>query len=335
MISALTKVARRLASLWLTLACLLAAAVFLVLAEGGAWIGLAAAAPFAVLCLNLLAALAVSAKLRRQGGLLVFHLALALLAVLAAGDRLTALSGHVEVTEGALFDPAQVEARTGPLHPWRLDDVRFVQAGFVVDYVPGVKRRETVSTVLVPDAGGQWRPLDVGDEHPLVAGDYRFYTSFNKGFAPVLTYIDARGATHTGAVHLPSYPLNHFRQGNDWALPDGSRTLKLWLRLDRPVYAEDDRWQFHKPENAALVVIDDAGRRELRPGASIRVGHGTLRYDELRSWMGYTISYNPITPWMLATVALAMLGFTWHVIGKFLRVPWRTARSEGRGGDAG
>lgn len=336
MIRAAHSIACRLASLWLTLVCVTTAAgVALTGHFADASIGVWIAVPFGMLGLNLLAALAVTPKLRRQGGLLGFHLSLAGLALLAAADQLISLSGHVEITEGAPFDARMVEAEAGPLHPWRLDRVRFVQAGFQIDYAPRMKRRDTRSTVLLPAGGGGWREVVVGDDNPVVVDDYRFYTSFNKGFAPVLTYTDRGGRAHTGSVHLPSYPLNYFKQGNEWALPDGTGSVKLWLHIPEPVYDPESFWQFDKPDDAVLVVIAGEDRHELRPGDSVAVNAGTLRYEELRGWMGYTIAYNPLTPWMLASVVIAVLCLAWHMATKFMRVPWQTVGAKTERCDAG
>ena len=315
---------RKLASLRVTLACIGAAAFVALFGGGeGSWpVGVTIAIPFGILVLNLLAALAVKVTLRSSFGLFGFHLALAVLALLAAADRLTGLTGHIEVTEGVSFDPALVEAEVGPFHPWGLDRVQFRQGGFEIDYDPGMKRRDTVSTVYLPGAGGAPHRMEVGDDTPLVIGDYRFYTSFNKGFAPLVTFTDNAGTAHSGAVHLPSYPLNYYKQGNDWNLPGTEKPVKLWLHLPDEVYVEDDAWRFRKPENAVLVVIADGARHEIRPGETVSLGNGHLRYDELRSWMGYTIAYNPVVPWMLAAVAVAILCLAWHVIGKFWTAPW-------------
>lgn len=335
MISRLHTLIRRMASLRLTLACLaLAAAIALAGQAVGGTAGVWIALPFAMLFFNLLAALAVTPKLRRHAGLLGFHLALAALAMLAAFDRLVSLSGHVEVTEGIPFDSRMVEAEAGPLHPWRLDQVNFVQGEFVIDYAPAMRRLETRSTVLLSTADGHGRSVVVGDDDPVVVGDYRFYTSFNKGFAPVLTYVDAAGRTHTGAVHLPSYPLNYYKQGNGWTLPDGKKQVKLWLHVPEPVYDPDGEWRFRKPVGAVLIVMSDGERHELHTGDDLALGDGRLRYDELRTWMGYTISYNPFTPWMLAAVLVGILCLAWHMALKFINVPWQTAGAEREGRDA-
>lgn len=321
------KILRAAGSLWLTLACVALAAALLVHSRVvDAPVGASIALPFALLGVNLLAALLTNPKLRQQGGLLVFHLALAGVASLAAVGSLVSLNGHVEVTEGAAFNDRLVEAEAGPLHPWRLSEVRFTQGDFVINYGPGMKRRETVSRIIVPDGRQGQRRVDVGDDRPLVVDGYRFYTSFNKGFAPVLTYVDATGRAHSGAVHLPSYPINYYKQGNTWMLPDGSREVKLWLRMPKPILSENESWQFHKPDNAVLVVIDGSDRRELRPGEAVSLKIGELRYESLGSWMGYTISYDPTTPWMVAAAIIGAIGLAWHIVAK---VRWNSWQATG------
>jgi len=335
MMCAVKGLGRALASLWVTLASIAAAAVVALAGQGTAMpVGLYIALPFAALFVNLVAALATNPVLRRQGGLLGFHLALAGLALLVATDRLMAFYGHVEISEGAVFDPTLVEANAGPLHPWKLDRVRFAQGGFDISYAPGMKRRDTVSEIFVPDGHDGWQRALIGDDRPLIAAGYRFYTSFNKGFAPVLSYVAPDGVTHRGAVHLPSYPLNYFKQGNDWVLPGTEERVKLWLHLPGPVYDEARAWRFRKPEDARLVLIDGERRYELRPGETLAVRGGSLRYDELRSWMGYTISYNPLVPWMLAAAVLSILAFGWHAVAKFRRTPWDLDHRENGGADA-
>lgn len=325
----LARLLAAVASLWLTLVLLLLAMLLLLVTQFTDWpLAAFTALPFAGLCLNLLGAIAMTRKLRRQVGLLGFHLALAILALLVAGDRLMSLTGHVEVTEGAAFDARLVEAQEGPLHPWSLDRIRFLQGDFSIDYGPKMKRRHTRSKVFLPDGEGGYQALLVGDDDPLVFGDYRFYTSFNKGFAPVLRYRDAAGRVTTGAVHLPSYPLNYFKQGNDWRLPDNSETLKLWLHLPEPVYDEEGAWHFAKPRDAVLVVLRGDERREMRPGDRLALGGGELGYESLASWMGYTISFNPLRRWMLAAIAVAILCLAWHAGRKMVLVPWQSAGQE-------
>ena len=324
MISVLGIIARALASLRLTLVCVAVAAVIAAFGAGAGFpVGPYVAAPFAVLFVNLVAAIITSRKLREQVGLLGFHLALATLALLVAYDRLASLEGHVEVTEGTAFDPALVTSNSGPLHRSELDQIQFVQGKFSINYAPGLKRRDTASTVFLPAGKNGWESRVVGDEHPLILRGYKFYTSFNKGFAPVLTYTDKRGMAHKGAVHLPSYPLNYYKQGNSWTAPGDTRPVKLWLHLPKPVYLEDASWEFTKPKSATLVVMNDDDRQELWPGEAISLNGGKLRFEEVRSWMGYTISYNPALPWIMAASIIAVLCLAWHVGAKMMLRSWR------------
>jgi len=213
-----------------------------------------------------------------------------------------------------------------------------VQGKFSIDYAPGMKRRETRSTVYLPADSGRWRTVEVGDEHPLTFAGYNLYTSFNKGFAPILTFVDGRGISHSGSIHLPSYPLNYYKQGNTWSAPGADRPVKIWLHIAEPVYAEDRAWRFEKPDAPVLVVMTDGVRRELRPGEDMPLGAGTLRFEEVRSWMGYTISYNPALPWILASAAIAVLFLAWHIAGRLFSRPWQAegeaeARAEGHAGE--
>lgn len=278
-------------------------------------VGMLPVAPLALLFVNLSAAVAVHERLRRQTGLLVFHLGLAALALVAAVGRLLAFDGHVEVTEGALLEVGQIVADSqAPFHPWGLDEALFIQQGFTIDYDPGMRRRHTRSTVSVPDGRGGWQERVVGDDHPLALGGYRFYTSSNKGFAPVVTWERAGAAPVTGAVHMPSYPINEDRQGNEWALPDGSGTVALWLELARPAYDEHAKWVLAAPADAKLVVIDGDRREVLEPGQSVAVGAGRIRYDGVTTWMGYKIFYDPSLPWLAAAAGVAVLGLAWHAL---------------------
>lgn len=319
----LSRALRALASIRVTLAALAMAGAIALLGEGGRLpVGLFIAAPFGLLFLNLLAALACKPALQSQKGLLVFHLALALLALLIAGDRLTAFYGHTEITEGTAFDPRLVNGDGGPWHDRAFTSIAFVQGDFDIDYAPGMKRRGTRSRVLIPDGKAGWRQETVGDDKPLVLAGYRFYTTFNKGFSPVLEFTGDSGVPQLGAIHLPSYPLNHFKQGNDWQIPGSGRSLKVWLHIPEEVYRVDDAWAFALPENPRLVVIDGEERRELSLGEAVSLPEGRLRFQELRKWMGYSISYNPLMPWIIAAICLAIAALGWHGIAKMRLRPW-------------
>jgi len=288
--------------------------------------------PVALVLASLLAALAVDVRLKSQPMLYAFHVALAAFIVVIGLDRLNAMSGRVEVTEGSMFDASTVVVEAGPLHRSRLDEVRFLQGPFEIDYAPGMNRRETVSVIRIPEQGGVWREVRIGDDKPLIFGGYRFYTTHNKGFAPLLTYVSASGATQTGVLHMPSYPANENKQGLAWTPPGTAKTLKIWLHIDEPVFEKDKAWKFVKPVNTRLVVIDGEERHELEAGQSVALGTAQLRYDGLRSWMGYTIAGQDMTRWIAAAGLMACLALLGYVLSTFVNGSKMPAPEAEKGG---
>lgn len=280
--------------------------------------------PFALLMANLLAALATNARLKNQSMLFAFHAALVAVIVLVGLDRLHAMHGRVEVAEGSMFDASAVAAEHGLLHDLRLGEVRFLQGPFEITYAPGMKRRETESVIRIPEQNGGWREVRVGDHTPLIFGDYRFYTTHNKGFAPIVTYVSASGDSRTGAIHMPSYPMNENKQGLAWTPPGATKPLKVWLHIPEPVFDEAKAWKFVKPTNTRLVLIDGDERHELSVGEVVSLGSAQLRYDGLRSWMGYTIVGQSMIHWIAAASLMACLALLGHVLSVLIygsRIP--------------
>ena len=270
----------------------------------------------ALLAVNLLAALAMHPALRRQLPLLVAHLALLALALLVAVGRLTALDGRFELTQGVPFDGTLIDRDAGALHHDRLGRLSFRNEGFEIDYAPGRKRGATRNTVTWLADDGQPRSAVIGDHRPLVLDGHRFYTSPNKGFAPLLRWQPERGAAVLGAVHLPSYPMHELRQSREWALPDGGNAW-VQLQFDETLIDPEASALWRLPAQHRLVVRVAEQRAELRPGQGMRLAGGTLVYEGLRSWMGYRVAYDPTLPWLLAASLLAALALALHYGLKF------------------
>lgn len=275
------------------------------------------------LCLNLLAALWRHPALRCQVPLLVAHLALLVLVAAVAVGRLTALDGRFELTEGVPFDGRLIDRDNGPLHRDRLAQLAFRHEGFEIDYAPGRKRGATRNSVSWHDEAGQPRSAVIGDHHPLVLQGHRFYTSPNKGFAPVLLWLPTQGEAVRGAVHLPSYPMHELRQSREWLLPDGR---SAWVLLDIAQTLIDPKaaGRFQLPTEHRLVLRLGDQRAELRPGQGLAVPGGTLVYEGLRTWMGYRVAYDPSLPWLLVAALLAALALGVHYAQKFWFAPLRT-----------
>ncbi len=272
------------------------------------------ALPLTVLTVNLLAALATHPRFRRQLPLLAFHLCLLAAMGLSVAALLTGLEARVEVLSGEPFEPAAATVtERGAWHPeGRLAELAFVQRGFTVDYAPGLVRGRTLSTVAVPDEDGALRTQTVGDTRPLVQGGFRVYTSSNKGYAAVLTWLADGAPAERGAVHFPSYPLNDWKQVREWRTPAGEAVS---FELAVPAAPADGRWRFDGAAVAPdlpLVVRHPGGERRLAPGEWIALRGGRLRYDRPTTWMGYRIAYDPTLPWLLASGIVGALALAAH-----------------------
>lgn len=273
-------------------------------------------APLALVTLNLAAAIVLRPALRR-GGLGMFHLCLLALLLLAGAGRLFHFDARVEIPEGGILLPELIEVTgKGPLHGdgWR--GIAFQQGSWQVDYLPGVKRTNTRSQVWL---AGDAAPRVVGDDTPLVLEGYRFYTTHNKGFAPLLTWMPERGQAVQGVLHMPSYPLFEWKQENRWRAPDG-REVRFWLRVERPL-SEAVAWTLDPHDVPTVLVAEVDGRRqELAPGDALQLPGATLRYERLAGWMGYKIFYDPTLIPMLLVSVLGVLGLGWHLWGRGARL---------------
>lgn len=326
-------VLRALASLRLTFPAMAALLVgVLALHRAGAQSVLWMALPLAVLVANLLAALAVDPRLRRRGGLLVFHLCLLAVLLLALAGQLTGMQGRVEIVQGQGFDAAAVTpVREGPWHARAaLERLAFEQGAFRVAYSAAHVRGATESRVRV--AGQE---VAFGDNVPLVLDGYRFYTTSNKGYAAVLTWRGEGGGRLQGAVHFPSYPLHEWKQINRWTTPAGE-VLHLELLLPPPP-SRGTAWALG-PQVPAAALRLRAGDNVLRlePGQAARLAGGTLRFDALRLWMGYEIYFDPLLSWLLAAALVGVAALGWHFRDKLAPRPagagvGRRAAPEGGG----
>ncbi|MDP4299113.1 cytochrome c biogenesis protein ResB [Leptothrix discophora] len=288
------------------------------------WLGVGLIGALLFLALNLLVALWAHPALRRQVPLLVFHLALLGLVVASGLGRMTALDGRFELTEGVPWDGTLMDGVAGRWHPDRLAQLSFMHSGFEIRYAPGLKRGPTRNRVHWTDADGRPQDEVIGDHHPLVLRGYRIYTSPNKGYAPLMRWTPTGGEAAVGALHLPSFPAQALRQSLDWQLPGGP---KLWLQLpvDPALIDPDAAGRFRLPDDRTLVLrlggreVEGEGeqRLTLAPGASVDLPGGRLDYLELRTWMGYRVSYDLSLGWLLGLALLATGSLGWHYARQF------------------
>lgn len=277
--------------------------------------------PLALMAFNLLCAIFGYPRIHRQAGLLVFHLGLVAIVLLAALGRLMFFEARVEALEGSQFNAQELlGARQGLWHRNTLSDVQFVQGRYTIEYSPGLVRGRTFNQVLLSNRNGAWENRLIGDDRPLVVDGYRFYTTFNKGYAPLLTWMPDDGSESiTGAVHMPSYPMFAHKQDQSWQPPHGP-DLRLWLRLDTGMH-EKKAWVLNgRPVESVLVVSAGTERHELVSGQTLKLAGGTLRYEQLLTWMGYKIFYDPTLHWMFAAAVLSVVGLGGYFWSRFGRL---------------
>lgn len=276
----------------------------------------------ALLAANLLAAIASNGVFRRQTALLVFHLSLVALLSLVAAGRLTSLTGHVGVTEGMSFDGELSDMKKGPWHAGALSSVSFINRGFAIQYAPGRQRGPTRNEVAWQSADGTWHQTIVGDQEPLVIAGYRFYTSFNKGFAAIFRWQKNGAPPAIGSVQFPSFPMKEFGQAQEWTPPGSQVPVWVMLDIDEVLLPPEEHASFRLPEKYTLVARIGDERHAMHPGDSIELTDGTLRFEGLRSWMGYQVFYDWTLPWLLAACAVAVCSMGWHFWQKFAARPW-------------
>ncbi len=284
------------------------------------------ALPALLLCANFLLALASRGIMRRKTPLLVFHFALIALVLLAIAGHLSRFSASLELAVGERFNGQLENRREGPLHRYGLERVEFTNLGFSIRYHAGIKREKTRNRIALNRADGATQIIEIGDHLPLVAGHYRFYTSHNKGYAPVFEW-RPRGShrSRVGSIHLPAFPTHRFGQALEWRIPGSDLEIWTMLQIDEEVLPLDRAFDFSLPQRHRLVVRYRDARHELRPGDTIDFPQGSLRYRELSSWMGYRVDYDMTRPWMLAAALIGLLALMLHYVEKFgwLRIPRR------------
>ena len=275
------------------------------------------ALPTGLLILNFLSALATRNILKNNWPLMVFHFALIALVLLVFAGRMSYFKATLELAENEEFAGQLENIQQGPWHRYGLA-TRFTNHGFQIRYHAGIKRDKTANQLLLTTPDGLQQPLQIGDHLPLIIGHYRFYTSHNKGYAPVFEWQPfASSAKIVGSIHLPAYPTHEFRQALQWTVPGTDTGLWAFLKIEENVLPQDREFDFQIPQQHQLVLRYQDHRYALRPGDELELPGGILRYQKLSTWMGYKVDYDWTRPWLLATALIGLLGLFLHFILKF------------------
>lgn len=279
--------------------------------------------PFVLLAINMGAATAVHARFRSDPWLLMFHWALMGLMLLFVLARLTYFDGEAILTRGLWFDGHLERSSMGPLHGDHYRNLRFKNDGFIEGAPRGNYRGPVFNQVvwqMEPDLGAEFGAV-IGEDRPLVIGDYRVYPTVRRGLSPLLLWVPTTGDPERGTIQLPPLPLlaaTDYPQGASWTLANGE---ELWATVratlepptrDRPNLGTADL-------KHVLVIRSGEGRHELRVGESVRLSGGTLTYVGLESWMGYHIIYDPTRPWLVAVVLVAVLSLVGYYVRRLAK----------------
>lgn len=320
---------QRLASLRLTLWLFVLFALFLMIYyfSGQQHNGLVVT-PLLLLSLNLVATIITRATFSRQTPLLVFHLALLAMLLLISVGRLTYLKAEAEVTSGSDFKGVLQSVDAGVLHKWRGDKLRFHLAEFSIAYAPGAQRDATRARVSWQDSDGVRQQGIVGDHLPLILDGYRFYTTHNKGFAALFDWQPRNGLRQVGSIHFPAYPAQKFKQAQSWLLPGAQQEIWAQLDFDELILDPQKTSQFHAPTEHQLILRYGEERHIVRPGETLLLPQGALRYKGLATWMGFRVFYDRTLPWLLATGLIAVLSLGWHYWRRYNAKPWVTEEDE-------
>ena len=264
--------------------------------------------PLSLLVLNLAVAMFVDRRFHRQPMLFAFHLCLLLIAGLAGYGQMVTHEYRLLLAESQSFESGMlVTVRGGPVEPPALAEGFMRQGNVEVDYTPGLRRGVTRSEVWLADG----RRVVIGDDIPLLLDGYRFYTTSNKGFAVMFTWLPDSGDPVVGSMLFPSFPASELMQGLGWRTPAGE-AIKLTLHVPPSFYGE--RWTLMAGHASGAEVTVSVGERTelLQPASALTLRGGRLRYEHVGMWMGYKVRYDPTLPWLFSVAVLAVVFMALH-----------------------
>ena len=270
--------------------------------------------PLGLLSLNLIVAILFNAKIKRSLALTLFHLSFLVLIILIAYGQLVRFNGRVELVTGQSLDSAIIEPLSvGLWYRSKIDTMAITQGRLEVNYAPELYRQKTHSRLLIYDSAEGQRERTIGDDIPLAIDGYRFYTTPNKGFSTIVSWIDkASGEQTTGAINFPSFPAKEWSQKQQWVAPDGET---ISLQLNANVVSDANRaWKLSSENiDAELEIIKNNRVVPLPRGAALEFDNGMLRLEQIQLWMGYKVTYDPTLRWLFLVAVFGIGTMAWYL----------------------
>ncbi|MBF0379738.1 MAG: hypothetical protein HQL69_01895 [Magnetococcales bacterium] len=313
-----------LASLWVTVFALLAFGLGTVLVlKMGFTPTEVLALPFAILCINLLAAIIHTPSFRGEWALMVFHIALLVIILLTGLSRMTYLKGRFELAAGEQFTGRLLYRENGPWHDISvLEQLPFKHISIEVKYKADGKRGKTNNVVLWQADSNEKYKAVIGDGKPLYLKGYRILPTRHFGFSPLFGWQPADGSPLSlGTVNLPSLRLGSGLSTN-WKIPGTTLDILTMLELKTPIPNPEQKSVFSTPVEHKLRVSLLGKSYVMKPGDRLNTPEGLLIYEKLGTWVGYTIFYDITIPWLLASCVIAVFALMVHFLTKYKHNPW-------------
>lgn len=295
----------------------------------------------------------------REGGSLLFHLSFYVLLGAIVYGQLGTFEGQRGVIEGAPGF-ADTEVSYWTYRPgrwfspedhagWRLDLEQFHVDWIRDPLAPGAGQPTTFrSDVMITPAEGEPFAAEVEGNRPLVVDGVKIH-QLDWGYAPwvevevdgelvhagfITTVIDDEGV-YVGAVKAPA------------AVPDVGLEIELFPfapdggdglpRLTGAPWDDAPLMVFHQWRGDLQLgatqqliteldtdLLDLVGWGFMRPGQQVEIEGVTVRFTELRRWVGFQASYRPQIPWLLLASALLVAGLV-PALYAYRRRLWITA----------
>ncbi len=280
----------------------------------------------------------------REGGSLVFHLSFYVLLAAIVFGQLNSFEGQRGVIEGEPgFSDTEVSYWTyrpgrwfgsDDHATWRLDLDRFHVDWIRDPTAPGAGQATTFRSEvsITPSEGGAPFVAELEGNRPLTVEGMKVH-QLDWGYAPYveveidgevvhaafLTAVAGDDGVFRGAVKAPAADPD---LGLEIELfpyaPDGDDGLP---RLTGAPWDEAPLIVFHQWRGDLQLgrtqqivteldtdLMDPAGFGFLRPGQQVVVDGATIRFVELRRWVGFQVSHRPQIPWLLAGSGLLVAG---------------------------
>ena len=192
-----------------------------------------------------------------------------------------------------------------------------------VVFESGGKRGPTHNAVRWFDTQGTAHSRIIGDNTPLILHGYRIYPSRHFGYAPLFSWLPSDHISPSrGTINLPSLRMGA-GLSSSWTIPGTEITALAMLQLKQPVPNTIKKTLFVRGGEHTLLVTIRGESHAMQPGDRLILPEGLLVYENLATWMGYTLFFDQTIPWLLTASLVAVASLALHFRNKFVKKSWQ------------